>query len=115
MRRPPSSNIRPPCASSLTGSSWAQVVPDNPASSVRGPKRIINTGKTPVLTSAETRGLLDSMDSATLIGLRARALIGLMVYGFARVSAALAMRVADYYPQGQRSYFRLHEKGGGSI
>ena len=26
--------------------------------------------------------------------------------------AALAMRVADYYTQGKRSYFRLHEKGG---
>ena len=56
--------------------------------------------------------MLDSIDSSTLVGLRDRALIGLMVYGFARVSAALAMRVADYYTQGKRSYFRLHEKGG---
>ena len=35
-----------------------------------------------------------------------------MVYSFARVSAAVAMRVADYYTQGKRSFFRLHEKGG---
>ncbi len=35
-----------------------------------------------------------------------------MVYGFVRISAALAMRVADYYTQGKRSFFRLHEKGG---
>ena len=65
-----------------------------------------------MLTAAETRSLLDSIDTTTLLGLRDRALIGLMVYGFARVSAALAMRVGDYYTQGKRSYFRLHEKGG---
>ncbi len=89
-----------------------QVMRSNPASAVRGPKQIVKTGKTPVLTAAETRSLLDSIDPSTLIGLRDRALMGLMVYGFARVSAALAMRVADYYTQGKRSYFRLHEKGG---
>ncbi len=89
-----------------------QVMRSNPASAVRGPKQIIKTGKTPVLTAQEARRRLDSIDSSTLIGLRDRALMGLMVYGFARVSAALAMRVADYYTQGKRSYFRLHEKGG---
>ena len=89
-----------------------QVIPSNPAGAVRGPKQVVKMGKTPVLTAEEARRLLDSIDPSTLIGLRDRALIGLMVYGFARVSAALAMRVADYYTQGKRSYFRLHEKGG---
>ena len=89
-----------------------QVLRSNPAAAVRGPKQVVKTGKTPVLTAAETRRLLDSIDPSTLIGLRDRALLALMVYGFARVSAALAMRVADYYTQGKRSYFRLHEKGG---
>ena len=89
-----------------------QVVPFNPASSVRGPKHVVKTGKTPVLTAAETRELLDTIDTGTLVGLRDRALIGLMVYSFARVSAAVAMKVADYYTQGKRSFFRLHEKGG---
>ena len=89
-----------------------QILRSNPAAAVRGPKQVVTTGKTPVLTAAEARGLLDSIPPATLIGLRDRALLGLMVYGFARVSAALAMRVADYYTQGKRSFFRLHEKGG---
>ena len=89
-----------------------QVLPSNPAAAVRGPRQIVKRGKTPVLTAAEARGLLESIDSTTLIGLRDRALLGLLVYGFARVSAALAMRVADYYTQGKRSFFRLHEKGG---
>ena len=89
-----------------------QVVPFNPASSVRGPKHVVKTGKTPVLTSGEARGLLDSINTGTLVGLRDRALIGVMLYSFARVSAAVSMRVADYYTQGKRSFFRLHEKGG---
>jgi integrase/recombinase XerD len=47
-----------------------------------------------------------------LIGLRDRALIAVMVYSFARVSAALAMKVEDYFTEGRRAWFRLHEKGG---
>ena len=72
----------------------------------------MKTGKTPVLTAGETRALLDAIDTGTLVGVSDRALIGLMVYSFARVSAAVAMRVSDYYTQGKRSFFRLHEKGG---
>jgi integrase/recombinase XerD len=44
--------------------------------------------------------------------LRDRALIGLMVYTFARVGAALGMRVEDFFVQGRRGWVRLHEKGG---
>ena len=36
----------------------------------------------------------------------------LLVNSFARVSAAVALRVADYYAHGPRSFFRLHERGG---
>ena len=35
-----------------------QVLPFNPASSVRGPKHVVKTGKTPVLSAKETRALL---------------------------------------------------------
>ena len=45
-----------------------QVVPFNPASSVRGPRHVVKTGKTPVLTAEETRGLLDAIDTGTLVG-----------------------------------------------
>jgi integrase/recombinase XerC len=57
-----------------------QVVPVNPAASVRGPSHVAQTGKTPVLDAEETRRLLDSIDVTTHAGLRDRALIGLMVY-----------------------------------
>src|SRR6266699_248602 len=39
-------------------------------------------------------------------------LIGVMVYSFARVSATIHMRVEDYFQNGKRWWFRLHEKGG---
>lgn len=89
-----------------------QIVPVNPASSVRGPKHVVRKGKTPVLTAEEARLLLDSINPQSIGGLRDRALIGLMVYSFARVSAAVGMNVDDYFSQGRRMWFRLHEKGG---
>ena len=89
-----------------------QVVPVNPAASVRGPKHVVRKGKTPVLTAEETRRLLDAIDTRTIVGLRDRALIGVMVYSFARVSAVVGMNVEDFFPQGRRMWFRLHEKGG---
>lgn len=74
-----------------------QMIALNPAHSVRGPKHVVRRGKTPVLTPAEARTLLDAIDVSTVIGLRDRALIGLMAYSFARISAAIGMRVEDYY------------------
>ena len=89
-----------------------QVVPVNPAGSVRSPSHILKSGKTPVLEPAEARQLLDSVDVTTPAGLRDRALITLMVYSFARIGAALAMTVADVYTQNRRLWVRLGEKGG---
>ena len=89
-----------------------QVVPANPAASVRGPTHIVRTGKTPVLQPTEARLLLDTIDTSTLPGLRDRALLAVMIYSFARVSAVVGMRVEDYYQQGKRWWLRLQEKGG---
>jgi len=89
-----------------------QVMASNPAAAVRGPKHVVKKGKTPVLEGDEAKKLLDSIDVSTIVGLRDRALIALLIYTFARVSAALKMNVEDYYPQGKRWWVRLHEKGG---
>jgi integrase len=64
------------------------------------------------LDPVETRALLDSIDTSTVIGLRDRALIGLMVYSFARIGAALGMTVEDVFTQNRRLWVRLREKGG---
>jgi site-specific recombinase XerD len=89
-----------------------QVMAHNPAASVRGPSHIVKRGKTPVLAPDEARQLLDSIDATTPAGLRDRALIGLMVFSFARIGAALGMKVEDVYTQHRRLWLRLHEKGG---
>ena len=90
----------------------SQVLPVNPAAAVRGPKHIVTKGSTPVLSPVEARKLLDAIDPATLAGLRDRALLSVMLYSFARVSAVIGMRRADYFLQGSRGWLRLHEKGG---
>jgi integrase/recombinase XerD len=94
-----------------------QIVPSNPASSVRGPKHVVKKGKTSVLSAEDARTLLDRIVSAeaagpSLIDLRDRALIGVMVYSFARIGAVVGMSVEDYYQNGKRWWLRLHEKGG---
>ena len=88
------------------------ILPLNPAGSVRGPKYVVKRGKTPVLSADQARQLLDSIDVTELSGLRDRALIGVMVYSFARVSAVATLRVEDYFEHGKRAWLRLHEKGG---
>ena len=89
-----------------------QIIPVNPAHAVRGPKHSVKKGKTSVLSAEEMGQLLNSIDVSTLIGLRDRALIALMGYTFARIGAAVAMKVEDYYIQKRRGWVRLHEKGG---
>ncbi|WP_428391873.1 hypothetical protein [Lichenicoccus sp.] len=74
-----------------------QVVPLNPAASVRGPAHSACRGKTPVLDPADDRALLDSIDVITTIE---------------RIVAALAMRVEDVFAQSRRLWVGLHEKGG---
>jgi integrase/recombinase XerD len=101
------------------------VIDVNPAHAVRGPKYVVKKGKTPVLTADEARVLLDSIpivkpateddiaaNRPDLIGLRDRALIGLMAYSFARIGAVIKMKAGDYFVQGRRRWIRLHEKGG---
>ena len=84
------------------------ILPFNPAASVRGPKVIVRKGKTRPLTPDQARALLASIDTSSIVGLRDRALIGLMLNGFARISAVLNARVEDDLGE----VLRLHEKGG---
>jgi site-specific recombinase XerD len=89
-----------------------QVMPTNPAAAVRGPRHSMAKGKTHMPSRDEAKALIAAIDTTSLVGLRDRALIGTLLYTFARVSAAVGMRVEDYYPEGKRWWVRLHEKGG---
>ena len=90
----------------------SQVLPVNPAAAVRGPKHVVTKGATPAVSPAEARRLLEAIDAGTLAGLRDRALVSVMLYSFARVSAAIGMRRQDYFRQESRGWLRLREKGG---
>jgi integrase/recombinase XerD len=84
----------------------------NPASDVRRQKPIVNNRRTPVLQPVEARWLLESIDVTDLTGLRDRALLAVMMYGCARVSAVVSMDVRDYYQRSGQWWLQLHEKGG---
>ncbi len=89
-----------------------QILAVSPAQAVRGPKHTQRKGKTPVLNVDEARTLINAIGTTSLPGLRDRALIALMVYTFARVGAAVAMKVEDLFVQGRRGWVWPHEKGG---
>jgi integrase len=81
--------------------------------SVRGPKHVVKTGKTAVLDAKEWRKLIDSIPTDTRLDRRDRALIATLTYSFARINAALKMKVGmDLRPKGAGWRLRLHEKAG---
>ena len=81
-------------------------------STIAGPEACGEAGKTPVLDVNEWRKLLDAIPTDTVRDLRDRALIATLTYSFARIGAALKMKVEDLRPQGAGWRLRLHEKGG---
>ena len=86
------------------------VLRDNPAENVKGPKHRVKVGKTPVLETPEMRQLFDSFDTTQIVGLRDRALIGIMTYTFARVSAVVMMDIKDVLLRSGQHRVRLIEK-----
>lgn len=105
-----------------------QVVPDNPALFVKGPKFSRTVGITPIMEAEQMRVLLDSIpvtrkvkvpkkhgggvkEVADIKGLRDRAVIAIMAYTFARVSAVVGLARGDYRLEGKRARLRLLEKG----
>jgi integrase len=56
--------------------------------------------------------MLEAIPEMTLRDLRDRALIATLTYSFARISAALKMKVEDLRARGAGWAIRLHEKGG---
>lgn len=105
-----------------------QAVPDNPALFVKGPKFSRQIGVTPILEAEQMRLLLNSIAITREVkiprkhgggvrvetdvkGLRDRAIIAIMAYTFARVSAVLKLKRGDYTLQGKRARLRLLEKG----
>lgn len=106
-----------------------QVVPENPAMFVKGPRFSRQTGVTPILEAEQMRALLDSIPvtrevkipkkhgggvkiEPDLKGLRDRAVIAIMAYTFARVSAVARLELGDYRLEGKRARLHIVDKGG---
>src|SRR6266852_5745967 len=89
-----------------------QVVPVNPAHSVRGPRHSVSKGVTPVLSSEEASALLAGMNVSSVVGLRDRAIIAVMTSLILPRGAVVALNVEDYFAQKKRWWLRLNEKNG---
>lgn len=90
------------------------VVVLNPAASVRGERLQVIEGKTPEISIEQARRLLRSIDTAQVVGLRDRAIIGILIYTAARVGAVARLRRSDFYNMGDQFCLRFSEKGGKS-
>jgi site-specific recombinase XerD len=86
----------------------------NPAASVRTERLVVVEGKTPEITVHQVRALFASLDTSHVVGLRDRAIIGILVYTAARVGAVAKLRRGDYYDLGDQYCFGFNEKGGKS-
>ena len=84
----------------------------NPFSSVRGRKHAVVDGKTPELSPGQARALLGSLDLSRVVGLRDRAVLGVLTYTGARVGALARLRCGDLQQQESQRVLRFAEKGG---
>jgi site-specific recombinase XerD len=60
----------------------------------------------------QVQKILDKIDASHKVGLRDRALVGVLAYTFARIGAVVNLKVEDYFQTGKRSLIRFKEKGG---
>lgn len=86
----------------------------NPAASVRGERLQVSEGKTPEIGVRQARALLTNIAISHVVGLRDRAIIGILIYTAARVGAVAKLRRGDFYSVADQYCFRFLEKGGKS-
>lgn len=86
----------------------------NPALSVRGDRYQVVEGKTPEITVAQARKLLSSVSTKTVVGLRDRAIIAILIYTAARAGAVAGLRRGSFYHAGEQWMLHFEEKGGKS-
>jgi integrase/recombinase XerD len=95
----------------------------NPAASVRGEKYQVIEGKTPEITVAQARALVtrirtqkkfDDKIVPDIVGLRDRAIIGVLIYTAARAGSVAKLRLKNFIYDGALWTLRFAEKGGKS-
>jgi integrase/recombinase XerD len=88
------------------------VVMLNPARSVRTERYSAVEGRTPEITVEQCRRLLGSLQAHSVIELRDRAVIAVLIYTAARAGAVAKLRLKDFVHDGEQFTLRFAEKGG---
>ena len=83
----------------------------NPFSSVRGKKHSVVDGKTPELATGQARALLSFLDLSHVVGLRDRAVLGVLTYIGERVGVLARLRRGDLQEQETQRVLRFPGKG----
>jgi integrase/recombinase XerD len=84
----------------------------NPALSVRLERHQVIEGKTPEITREQVRQLLTSIDESSVIGLRDKCIISMLLYTAARSGAIAKLRMDDLVTDAGQWSIRFNEKGG---
>jgi integrase/recombinase XerD len=74
----------------------------NPAASVRGERYQVLEGKTPEVTQQQATRLLQSVNAASLVGLRDRAALGVMIFTAARAAAVARLQLKHFAHDGSQ-------------
>jgi integrase/recombinase XerD len=88
------------------------VVDINPAARAKAPRLERESAHTPIFEQNEIKTFLDTIKADSLIDKRDKALFSTLAYSWARVSAAVGLKVEDYYERNGERWLRLHEKRG---
>lgn len=90
----------------------ANAVFGNPASGVQRPKEGANQGKTPAISDADARKLLNAPSTDTVRGKRDRALISVFLFHAPRRAEVAAVKVGDLQDRRGVPHWCFHGKGG---
>ena len=69
-------------------------------------------GKTVGLSPRDCRRLLESPDERSPVGIRDRALLGVLAYSACRVGELVRLTVGDFKTNGEHRVFKIYGKGG---
>lgn len=86
----------------------------NPALSVRGERYQVLEGKTPEVTIRQARKLLASIETESVVGLRDKAILSILIYTASRIGAVARLRLKDLYDVGDQYCLHFIDKGGKS-
>ena len=87
-------------------------VAHNPVNGVKRPAEGANEGKTPALSDAQAKRLLDAPDASSLKGKRDRAILAVLLYHALRRAELCSLRVKDYAARRGVQTLAVHGKGG---